>query len=60
MSINDYRLTSLEEPSDEILHELMEQVAESARQSSAHAEHVLQEKMLETINSIRNHRQMAI
>ena len=45
MSIREYRLTSMEEPSDEILHQLMEQVAESARQSSANAKRVLQEKM---------------
>ena len=47
MSIREYRLTSMEEPSDEILHQLMEQVAESARQSSANAKRVLQEKMQE-------------
>lgn len=58
MGIKEYRLTSMEEPSDEILHELMEQVAESARQSSANAKRVLQEKMQETINMIRNHKQV--
>lgn len=49
MSIKDYRLTSLEEPSDEFLHELMSQVAESAKQSTEHAAIVLQRKMEETI-----------
>lgn len=58
MGIKEYRLTSMEEPSDEILHELMEQVAESARQSSASAKRVLQEKMQETINMIRNQKQV--
>ena len=37
MGIKDYRLTSMEEPSDEILHELMEQVADSARKSAENA-----------------------
>lgn len=60
MNITDYRLTSMEEPSDEMLHELMEQVAASARQSSAHAEHVLQEKMRATINTIKNNRQLSV
>lgn len=53
MSIKDYRLTSLEEPSDEFLHELMSQVAESAKQSTEHAAIVLQRKMEETIAMIR-------
>ena len=52
MSIKDYRLTSMEEPSGEILHELMEQVAETARKSSARAARVLQTKMQDTIASI--------
>ncbi len=37
MSIKEYRLSSMEEPSDELLKELMEQVADSARQSSTNA-----------------------
>ena len=48
MDIKSYRLTSQEEPSDEMLHELMRQVAESARQSTAHAQSVLKDKMKET------------
>ena len=42
MNIKEYRLTSTEEQSDEILHELMRQVAESARNSSERAEQALQ------------------
>lgn len=57
MGIKDYRLTSMEEPSDELLHELMEQVVETARKSSAQAAHVLQTKMQDTIASIRMKRQ---
>ena len=33
-----YRLTSLEEPTDEMLRELMEEVVKAARESSAKAE----------------------
>ncbi|MBR1543535.1 MAG: hypothetical protein IJ626_01410 [Muribaculaceae bacterium] len=33
-----YRLSSTEEPSDEMLHQLMEDVAQAARQSSERAE----------------------
>ena len=54
--IRDYRLTSMEEPSDEILHELMEQVADSARKSAENARRVLAGKMQETIDEIRRHK----
>lgn len=60
MSIKEYRLTSMEEPSDEILHELMEQVAESARKSSANAKRVLQKKMQETIALIHSQKQVGV
>ena len=33
-----YRLTSMEEPTDEMLQELMEDVSQAARESSAKAE----------------------
>lgn len=33
--LTSYRLSSLQEPSEEMLHALMEQVAERARQSTA-------------------------
>lgn len=57
MSIKDYRLTSMEEPTDAMLHELMSLVATSARQSSANAKQVLQRKMQETIELIRKQRE---
>ncbi len=60
MGIKDYRLTSMEEPSDEQLHELMGQVAESARKSSHHADYVLQAKMQATIDVIRNERRIMV
>ena len=56
MDITDYRLTSMEEPTDEQLHELMKQVAESARESSANARRVLQEMMDKTVEKIRRDR----
>ena len=59
MDIKSYRWTSQEEPSDEMLHELMRQVAESARQSTAHAQSVLKDKMKETIEAIRQQRKMS-
>ena len=40
-----YRLTSNEEPTDEMLQELMEDVAKAARESSAKAEAELQRRM---------------
>ena len=58
MGIKEYRLTSNEEPSDEILHELMLQVADSARQSSANAKRVLEEKMRDTRSSINRMRNL--
>ena len=44
MGIKEYRLTSKEEPSDETLHELMSQVAESVRSSTENSNRVLQKK----------------
>lgn len=35
--LNAYRLTSLEEPTDEMLSQIMKEVAEEARQKSAEA-----------------------
>ncbi len=57
MNIKEYRLTSMAEPTDELLHELMSQVADSARESSANAKLTLQRKMQETIDLIKKQRQ---
>ncbi len=57
MGIKEYRLTSMEEPSDDLLNELMAQVAKSAQQSSANAKLVLRRKMQETIDLINRQRQ---
>ncbi len=58
MDITGYRLSSTEEPTDEMLHELMSQVAESARESSANVKLVLQRKMQETIEEMKKLRQV--
>lgn len=60
MSIKDYRLTSMEEPSDDILMEFMEQVADSARKSSANASRVLEEMMQATIAKIHENRRLLL
>lgn len=57
MNIKEYRLTSMEEPTDAMLHELMFQVACSARQNSYNAKQVLKQKMQETIELIQRQRQ---
>lgn len=57
MDIRNYRLTSMEEPTDEMQHELMRQVAESARQSTINANKVLQDKFEETREQIRRRRE---
>ena len=43
-----YRLNSMEEPTDGMLQELMEDVAKAARESSAKAEAELQRRLSET------------
>ena len=45
-----YRLNSMEEPTDEMLHELMEDVAKAARESSAKAE-AEKQRRLQTVAS---------
>lgn len=56
MNLKAYRLTSQEEPTEEMLKELMTQVADSARQSSVNAKQVLEKKMNETIALIQSQR----
>ncbi len=53
MDITGYRLSSMEEPTDEMLHELMSQVAESARESSANAKLALQRMLQETFEEMK-------
>lgn len=50
--LKDYRLNSMEEPTDEQLHALMEKVAEDARRQSANAKKVLERMIQETREKI--------
>lgn len=47
MKLNAYRLNSMEEPTDEQLHALMERVAIAARESSRNAQLELERRMQE-------------
>ena len=47
-----YRLNSMEEPTDEMLQELMEDVAKAARESSAKAEAEKQRRLQTVANEI--------
>ena len=47
-----YRLNSMEEPTDEMLQELMEDVAKAARESSARAEAELERRLFDTAQII--------
>lgn len=47
-----YRLTSMEEPSDEMLQALMEDVAKAARESSAKAEAEKRRRLSEVAHTI--------
>lgn len=42
--LRQYRLSSLEEPTDEMLHAIMEKVAESARRSTASANAIISQR----------------
>ena len=48
-----YRLTSMEEPTDEMLQALMEDVAKAARESSAKAEAEKQRRFSEVASIIK-------
>lgn len=53
MNEKEYRLTFSEEPTYGMLHEIMSQVTEIARQCTRNAHRVLQDKMQETMNLVR-------
>lgn len=57
--LRSYRLTSMEEPSDEMLHAIMEQVAEAARESTKRAEAAMQRMLEETIDKIKEQKALA-
>lgn len=58
-ALRSYRLTSLEEPTDEMLHAIMEKVAEAARESSAKVKEFKSRMMAETIARIKHNREIA-
>ncbi len=45
--LHSFRLSSLEDPTDEMLQAVMEQVGEAARQSSAAADEVVRKRLSE-------------
>ena len=51
--LRSYRLTSLEEPTDEMLHAIMEKVAVAARKSTARAEEAKRRMLAETARRIK-------
>lgn len=51
--LHSYRLTSMEEPTDEMLQAIMEQVAESARESSKRVEAFKRQMMERTCANIQ-------
>ena len=54
MKLNTYRLSSLEDPTDEQLHALMEQVAVAARESSRKAKRELERRMQEVREKLKH------
>lgn len=56
MKLETYRLSSLEDPTDEQLHALMEQVAIAARESSHKAEMELKRRMQEVKEKLKIYR----
>lgn len=58
--LRSYRLTSMDEPTDEMLHAIMEKVAAAARKSSARAEEAKRSMFAETVAKIRQNRIAAL
>ena len=54
--LRSYRLTSLEEPTDEMLHAIMEKVAAAARESTKRAEEAKRRMLAETSAKIKRNR----
>jgi hypothetical protein len=53
MSIDTYKLTSMEEPSDEVLSQLMREAAEEARETNAKATQRYFDKLRQAAATIR-------
>ena len=58
--LRSYRLTTMEEPTDEKLHAIMEKVAEAARKSTERAEETKRRMLAETALRIRQSRAFAL
>lgn len=58
MKLNEYRLNSLEDPSDELLHQLMEQVGISFRESSRRVEKEKKRRLCEMAEDIKKRRKL--
>ena len=58
--LRSYRLTSLEEPTDEMLHAIMEKVADAARKSTVRAEEAKRRMLAETARRIKQNRAVAL
>lgn len=58
--LRSYRLTSMDEPTDEMLHAIMEKVAAAARKSSVRAEEAKRRMFAETVAKIRQSRIAAL
>ena len=58
-TLRSYRLTSLEEPSDEMLHAIMEKVAQSARESTERVQSIHHQR-LANISAMRRNRNAQI
>lgn len=56
MKLNTFRLTSLEDPTDEQLYALMEQVAVAARESSRRAKLEMERRMQEIKEKLKAYR----
>ncbi len=50
--LNSYRLTSLEEPTDEMLHAIMQEVAEEVRERSKATHEKLMEQLRQATSAI--------
>lgn len=55
--LRSYRLTSMEEPTDEMLHAIMEKVAEAARESTRKANEAKHKLFAEMQSRIRERKQ---
>lgn len=57
--LRSYRLTSLEEPTDEMLHAIMEKVAAAARESTKRTEKIHSQRLAE-INAKKHNKTAAV